>query len=342
MKHDPVDLVPLPELLGSAEAAAFAAQLNAWGQAGTPFLCMVDFEGQKPIAWPLQALDNETLLFALNGATNVRTAPGIQPSPATAIVKTPITPEQYAHKFQKVYQRLAYGDSFLTNLTINTDLQLTHTLKELFFLSTARYKLWYKNAFLVFSPETFVQMHNGHIYAYPMKGTIDAAIPQAEARILNDQKELAEHVTIVDLIRNDLSQVAREVAVKKFRYIDRIVTHDKMLLQVSSEIVGKLPAGYQSQLGTILMSLLPAGSVSGAPKPSTLKIIRDAEGADRGYYTGIVGYFDGEKFDSGVMIRFIEQRNNRYIYRSGGGITTQSHLQTEYQEAIDKVYVPIN
>jgi len=70
--------------------------------------------------------------------------------------------------------------------------------------------------------------------------------------------------------------------------------------------------------------------------------LRQAEGEERGYYTGICGYYDGHALDSGVMIRFIEETNNGLYYRSGGGITTQSDVSSEYQEAIDKIYVPIN
>jgi para-aminobenzoate synthetase component 1 len=87
--------------------------------------------------------------------------------------------------------------------------------------------------------------------------------------------------------------------------------------------------------------LLPAGSVSGAPKPKTLEIIKEIEEENRGYYTGVFGYYNGSELDSGVMIRFIENRAGKYFYRSGGGITTQSIVESEYQEAIDKVYVPV-
>jgi len=86
---------------------------------------------------------------------------------------------------------------------------------------------------------------------------------------------------------------------------------------------------------------LPAGSVSGAPKPKTLEIIKAVEEEGRGYYTGVFGYFNGNDLDSGVMIRFIENREGKYFYRSGGGITTQSDVEAEYQETIDKVYVPV-
>jgi para-aminobenzoate synthetase component 1 len=90
------------------------------------------------------------------------------------------------------------------------------------------------------------------------------------------------------------------------------------------------------------VSLLPAGSVCGAPKAKTLEIIRTAESEDRGYYTGVVGWFDGSKLDSGVMISYIEKQGDHFYYRSGGGITDQSELQKEYQELIDKIYVPVD
>jgi para-aminobenzoate synthetase component 1 len=174
-----------------------------------------------------------------------------------------------------------------------------------------------------------------------MKGTIDASLTDAENVILSDEKELSEHVTIVDLIRNDLSAVAKNVDVNRFRYVEKIETSQKDLLQVSSEIVGDLSGDYASGIGSILVSLLPAGSVSGAPKKKTLQIIREAEKERRGYYTGVFGYFDGINLDSAVMIRFIEQEGEQFYYRSGGGITAQSEAEKEYQEVIDKIYVPV-
>jgi para-aminobenzoate synthetase component 1 len=185
-------------------------------------------------------------------------------------------------------------------------------------------------------------MDQGKIYAFPMKGTIDASIPGAREKILNDPKEMAEHVTIVDLLRNDLSEVAENVQVTRFRYVDEIRTIHKDLLQVSSEIRGDLPMDYIQHIGDILLKLLPAGSVSGAPKRKTLEIIRAAEKEPRGYYTGVMGLFDGSVLESGVMIRFMEYVGNDLYYRSGGGITTQSNAEMEYQEAIDKIYVPLN
>ena len=323
----------------------FADRLNEWGKKGIPFLFIADFELKKPVAFRLSEVDPNKILFDINGFSNALYNPilGRQPVVAKEIIQqSPIPPSEYQRKFDKVSYRLAYGESYLTNLTIETGIHLTHSLHELFYLSKARYKLWYQNEFLVFSPETFVQIRNEKIYSYPMKGTIDATVSNAQEKILHDRKELAEHVTIVDLIRNDLSQVATHVTVTRFRYIDELKTNNKTLLQVSSEIVGDLPESYSYCLGDILVSLLPAGSVSGAPKLKTVEIIREVEGNDRGYYTGVFGYYDGKQLDAGVMIRYIERKDDQFIYRSGGGITTQSLAEAEYQEAIDKVYVPVD
>ena len=136
--------------------------------------------------------------------------------------------------------------------------------------------------------------------------------------------------------------VANNVQVTRFRYIEEIRTIHKNLLQVSSEISGDLPGDYNRHLGDLIVKLLPAGSVSGAPKQKTVEIIRMAEKETRGYYTGVVGIFDGNMLDSGVMIRFLQRDGEDLYYRSGGGITVQSTAESEYQEAIDKVYVPLN
>lgn len=320
----------------------FTQVLNEWGRENVPFLFIVDFEMKKPLVFRLKDIDPEELLYDINGFTNSNAPRDDQSNSDILALTNPVTWLQYKRKFETVLRHLEYGDSYLTNLTVESGIQLKNSLQKIFYVSNARYKLWYKNEFLVFSPEIFVQIREGRIFSYPMKGTIDASVPNAKRIILNDKKELAEHVTIVDLIRNDLSRVADHVNVNRFRYVDELKTNNKTLLQVSSEIAGTLPDNYQSRLGDILVALLPAGSVSGAPKTKTLEIIREAEGNDRGYYTGVFGYFDGNNFDSGVMIRFIERKENEYIYKSGGGITTQSRAEAEYQETIDKVYVPVN
>jgi len=318
----------------------FKNQMNTWGQEKVPFLFMVDFEMERPQIIRLSDVDESSVLFDINGFTNGKNLSNSEEP--ILLEKSPITFKDYQQKFDTVLQHLEYGDSFLTNLTVKTEIKIDHPLQDIFHFSKAKYKLLLANQFLVFSPETFVKIKDGKIFSFPMKGTIDSSIPNAKEVILNNQKELSEHVTIVDLIRNDLSLVARHVEVNRFRYVEEIRTHSKSLLQVSSEISGELPPDYKAHLGDVLIKLLPAGSISGAPKQKTIEIIKTAEGEKRGFYTGVFGYFDGENLDSGVMIRYIEQAHGKYFYRSGGGITTQSDAKAEYQEALDKVYVPVD
>jgi para-aminobenzoate synthetase component 1 len=173
-----------------------------------------------------------------------------------------------------------------------------------------------------------------------MKGTLVVSETNKEEDLRLDYKEKAEHATIVDLIRNDLSQVAFPICVEKYQYIDRVKTHTGELWQMSSKITGTLMPEFERKFGSILVKLLPAGSITGAPKKATMELIKKAEQYERGFYTGIMGKFDGTNFNSGVLIRFIEKSTNGLIYKSGGGITVFSEVQKEYNELIQKVYLP--
>lgn len=314
-------------------------QINYLSEKQVPFLFIIDYKAENGFVITNNDLNENFVLFKFYTKNEIS-------SPHELINKNfswnikPVSFSDYKPKFNYVVNQIHIGNSFLTNLTQPTELKTDITIKDLFHIGTAKYKLWLKDRFTVLSPETFVQINDGIISSFPMKGTIDASIPNAEDIILNDIKEKAEHATIVDLIRNDLSLVAGEVEVKRYRYVEKIRTNATDLLQVSSEIAGKLPPDYRSRLGDILFSLLPAGSISGAPKPKTLEIIEQAEGYTRGFYTGICGYYDGENLDSAVMIRFVEQQGEKIIFKSGGGITSKSDVNKEYEELIQKVYVP--
>ena len=214
-------------------------------------------------------------------------------------------------------------------------------LNELFNLANEKYKVCKDDDFVFFSPETFIEIKKNKIFTYPMKGTIDASKENAIETLKNDTKEKAEHYTVVDLLRNDLSMVANQVKVDEFQRIDFIKTKQKNLYAMSSEISGKLKPEFQNKIGSILRTLLPAGSILGAPKQKTLEIIFEAETFERGFYTGICGYCDGTNLDSCVMIRFIEKKENQLYFKSGGGITHLSKLADEYTEMKNKIYVPI-
>src|SRR5690606_22026662 len=309
-------------------------KMNELGSKRIPFLFLIDFLKTKGKIIPLNDFQNE-IQFEIQ-SENEKFNSEIQ------FKKYPISFEEYRKQFQIVQKNILLGNSYLTNLTCATPIEINLSLEEIYKYSKARYKLLWKDNFVCFSPEIFVKIQDGMIYSYPMKGTIDASVENAEEKILYDPKEKAEHYTIVDLIRNDLSQVAKKVSVPKFRYLEEIKTNQKTLLQVSSEVRGELPEDFHEKLGDIFDALLPAGSISGAPKEKTVEIILEAETYDRNFYTGVFGVFDGRNLDSAVMIRFIEQNQNGLIFKSGGGITHQSRVEDEYQEMIDKIYVPIN
>ena len=313
--------------------------MNDWGSKQNPFLFVVDFEMQKIRLFPNNVDLPEGIMCSFPAQRfEKKIAKGCS---SFYFRKYPVSYTVYKEAFQKVMSQINAGNSFLLNLTFPTKIETDLTMRDIYVRSTTKYKLYLEDEFVCFSPETFVTIRNGEIYSYPMKGTIKATVPEAEAVLLNDVKETAEHHTIVDLIRNDLSMVANDVSVKRFRYVEKVNTHEDDILQVSSEIVGKLPENFHYRLGDIIFALLPAGSVTGAPKQKTVNIMKQVEGISRGYYTGIFGYYDGKDLDSAVMIRFIENRNGELWFRSGGGITCNSNAESEYHELIDKVYVPI-
>lgn len=315
--------------------------MNRLGVSGQPFLFVVDYKQEQIWMEEVGKVDPDEILYAVKGGTNGIAVPGIPKQVPMEWKSYPVSETEYARAFSKVQEQIRAGNSYLVNLTFETPVETNLSLKEVFYRSAAPYKLWMKDRFVVFSPETFVRINGNFIYSYPMKGTIDAALPDARHLIMDNEKEAAEHATIVDLIRNDLSQVASDVQVTRYRYIDEIQTHRGALLQVSSEIRGQLPDEWRASLGKIFFQLLPAGSITGAPKKKTLEIIAAAETYERGFYTGVMGYFDGRNLDSAVLIRFLEQRQERFFFKSGGGITSRSNGQAEYEEMKQKVYVPI-
>lgn len=312
-------------------------KINQWGVNRKPFLFLIDFEMNETLALPLSELDPEQILYSFHGQTNSK-KPIKAPPPLIWKPEFP-TENQYFEAFERVQKGLLRGDSYLVNLTFPTEIQTNWDLKTVFDQTLAPYKLWWKDRFTVFSPESFVQIKNNKIVSFPMKGTLSASLP--EQTLLNNNKEKAEHATIVDLIRNDLSRVAREVNVDHFRYLERIHTDKADLWQTSSQVSGLLPSNYHKKLGDLIFKLLPAGSISGAPKEETLNIIKAAEKQKRGFYTGVAFLWNGYTLDSCVLIRFLEKTTESMKYWSGGGITAYSNWEEEYKELKEKVYLPI-
>lgn len=375
-------------------------KINRLASQDETFLFVINYQGDKAFIRQLSDINPEECLFDFEGRGNFSDEMKNN-SEKIAEISWQIAPplyEDYERSFDIVKNNIMAGNSYLTNLTCKVPVSCNLSLEDIFNQAKGKYKLLLRrkrnqtedkaqqkeeeeeaqnkadkkeenieeisNPFVCFSPETFVRIKNGRIYSYPMKGTLDASLPDAEKQLMEDRKEAAEHATIVDLIRNDLSRVAENVRVDKYRYIDVLHTNKGDILQTSSEISGSLPEDYRQHLGEILDAQLPAGSITGAPKDKTMQIIHEAEGYDRGFYTGIMGIYDQGELNSAVMIRFIEEENSpvdfeadgeknfkanegkepkesRELYfKAGGGITSKSDCRREYEEVIQKIYLP--
>ncbi len=373
-------------------------KINRLASQDEPFLFVINYQGDKAFIRQLSDINPEECLFDFEGRGNLSHAWKETLKEETSETTWQIEPplyEDYERSFNIVKNNIMAGNSYLTNLTCKVPVSCNLSLEEIFHRAKGKYKLLLRRKrtqaedkahlkeeaqnkahlkeenieenltpFVCFSPETFVKIKGGRIYSYPMKGTLDASLPNAEKLLMEDRKEAAEHATIVDLIRNDLSRVAENVRVDKYRYVDVLHTNKGDILQTSSEISGRLPEDYPHHLGEILDAQLPAGSITGAPKDKTMQIIHEAEGYDRGFYTGIMGIYDQGELNSAVMIRFIEEetspvdfeadgeknfkanegkkpKESRELYfKAGGGITSKSDCRREYEEVIQKIYLP--
>ena len=256
-------------------------EMNKLARQREPFLFLLSYDLSEQFVQPLKNLDND-IFFKIG---NHRNYPKVPREKAYYLKKYPLEFKHYQKSLEKVLEEIRSGNTYLLNLTFKTPIETNLSLKEIFTYAKARYKLYFKDQFITFSPEKFIEIQGNIIATYPMKGTIEASIPKAEKKILSNQKEMAEHVMIVDLMRNDLGMVATKVKVEKFRYIDKIEAGDKELLQVSSKITATLPDDWRDNLGTLIYKLLPAGSITGTPKRSTVNIIYAIEDYNPGIYT---------------------------------------------------------
>ena len=314
-------------------------KLNKFGFEKEPFLFVLSYDLSKFYIEKLSNLPS-TIKFELNFKEHQKT----RTVQENKLEKIPLSFKEYKKKFDILQNEIKEGNSYLLNLTAKTKIKTALSLEDIYKNTQARFKLRFQNQnenFVCFSPERFVEIKKNKISTHPMKGTIDSSIINAQARILGDIKEMAEHTMVVDLLRNDLGIVGSKVRVEKFRYVEKINAGNKKLFQVSSKISANLQNNWHENIGDILTSLLPAGSITGTPKKKTIEILNKVEEYDRGFYTGIFGFFDGENLDSSVMIRFIEiNKNGELFYKSGGGITCDSNVELEYQELLDKIYLP--
>jgi para-aminobenzoate synthetase component 1 len=304
---------------------------NRLGKARIPFIIIVSYDKSEVFVSPISELEKHDIEFSISeNNLNQR---------KINFEIFPVDFNTYEEKFNKVIKSIKTGYTYVLNLSEETEIKIDSKLKEIYDFSQAKYRIRFRDKFISYSPETFIKITNNTIETFPMKGTLDGSIPNGDEVLLQSEKELAEHVMIVDLLRNDLNTVSKNIRVEKFRQVEKIQSGEKSLYQMSSKIVGDLENGWEGQIGTILEKILPAGSITGTPKIKTLDLIDQIEEYERGFFTGVFGVFDGEKFDSGVMIRFLENKNGKLFYKSGGGITLDSDPKNEYEEMLKKIYL---
>ncbi len=194
------------------------------------------------------------------------------------------------------------------------------------------------------SPETLVKLENGVLHTFPLAGTRPRGkTPQEdkalEAEVLSDEKELAEHNMLVDLGRNDLGRVSRfgTVEVEKYQEVLRF-SH---VMHIGSTVRGEIREDKDAL--DAIEAVLPAGTLSGAPKIRACQLINELENNKRGIYGGAIGYIDFTgNMDTCIAIRIAYKKNGRVFVRSGAGIVADSVPETEYQECINKAKAVIN
>ncbi|MCC8148737.1 aminodeoxychorismate synthase component I [Akkermansia sp.] len=328
-------------------------RMNALGSAERPFFFVISHDLEHNLLFdPAAGGEERRASFSLP-LGNMGSQNDSPPLPERiCFTPCPCSLSRYAASFASVRNHLLRGDSYLLNLCVATPVETNLTLRHLFRFARAPYRMLlgadaripgvHGRGCVCFSPEPFVTVRGRSVSTFPMKGTADASTPEAHFWLETDEKENRESATIVDLMRNDLSMVAADVQVKRYRYISPVETRGRTILQCSSEISGILPEDWRSRLGDVMMKLLPAGSVTGAPKEATCRAIAEAEEMERGFYTGVFGFFNGRDLDSAVAIRFMEENGKGLLYKSGGGITVMSRMEDEYRETIAKVYVPFD
>ncbi|NLI55316.1 MAG: anthranilate synthase component I [Clostridiales bacterium] len=188
------------------------------------------------------------------------------------------------------------------------------------------------------SPETLVKLEDGVLHTFPLAGTRPRGATQEEdlaleKELLADPKELAEHNMLVDLGRNDIGKISRfgSVRVEKYLSVERF-SH---VMHIGSTVAGEIAEG-RTALDAI-DAILPAGTLSGAPKLRACQLINDLENNKRGIYGGAIGYLDfAGNLDTCIAIRIAYKKNGKVFVRSGAGIVADSVPETEHQECLNK------
>lgn len=253
--------------------------------------------------------------------------------------------DAYCGMVEKAKHHIKEGDIFQIVLSnrLEADFQgsLLNTYRVLRTLNPSPYMFYFSSSDMEVagaSPETLVKLENGVLHTFPLAGTRPRGKTEEEdflleKELLADEKELAEHNMLVDLGRNDIGKISKfgSVAVEKYHCIERY-SH---VMHIGSTVKGEIREDCDAL--SAVDAILPAGTLSGAPKLKACQLINDLENNKRGIYGGAIGYIDFTgNLDTCIAIRIAYKKNKKVFIRSGAGIVADSVLEKEYQECSNK------
>lgn len=259
--------------------------------------------------------------------------------------------EQYCRMVEKGKEYIHEGDIFQVVLSNRLDADIEGSIFDTYRIlrttNPSPYMFYFSSNDVEIagaSPETLVKLEDGVLYTFPLAGTrprgrTDAEDELLEKELLADEKELAEHNMLVDLGRNDIGKISKigSVEVEKYMNVERY-SH---VMHIGSTVKGEIREDKDAV--DAIDSILPAGTLSGAPKLRACEIINELENNKRGIYGGAIGYLDFTgNLDTCIAIRLAFVKNNKVFIRSGAGIVADSVPENEYQECINKAKAVMN
>lgn len=259
--------------------------------------------------------------------------------------------EQYCNMVVKAKEYIKEGDIFQVVLSNKIEAEIEGSILDAYRVlrstNPSPYMFYfYSNDIEISgaSPETLVKLENNKLYTFPLAGTRKRGKDEEEdleleKELLADEKELAEHNMLVDLGRNDIGKISEINSVK----VDKYMSIEKFshVMHIGSTVSGTLRSDKDAL--DAIDSILPAGTLSGAPKLRACEIINELEGNKRGIYGGAIGYIDFTgNLDMCISIRLAFAKNGKVFVRSGAGIVADSVPENEYEECINKSKAVIN
>lgn len=262
------------------------------------------------------------------------------------IVTPNISKEEYAKQIAYIREQIKNGITYEVNYTYPSTLKTNASEIDLYHYllqnQATPYNAFLQNEYetiLSFSPELFFTLEGDKILTKPMKGTIRRGKSSKEDKELksflyNDLKNRTENIMIVDLLRNDLGRISKPGTVRADKLFD--IERHKTLFQMTSEISSELKKG--TTLNDIIEAIYPCGSITGAPKISTMKVIADTECCTRDVYCGAIGYIHEDEVIFSVPIRILQKKQGEssYRYDAGSAITWNSTAENEWEETLTK------